>query len=111
MNPLDDQLCVDSIKKVMTIFGGKWTFLIMGTLYNGTTHFNELSRKLKISTKSLSDALKRLETHDIITRKVQPTTPITVEYALTEKGRDFQTIFAEMKTWGQKWLSEKEGDN
>lgn len=104
MNPIDDMLCIDSIKKVMEIFGGKWMFLIMGELHTGTKHFNELSKKLGVSTKSLSDALKSLESNGIIDRTVLSTIPVTVEYSLTEKGRDFERVFIEMREWGKKWL-------
>lgn len=104
MNPLDDTLCVDSLKKIMEIFGGKWTFAIMGELHMGTNHFNELIRKLGISTKSLSDALKSLEANGVVARTVLSTVPVTVEYSLTEKGRDFERVFFEMREWGKKWL-------
>ena len=97
-------LCVDSIKKIMEIFGGKWSFVIIGELHTGTKRFNELSRKLGISTKSLSDALKSLESNEIIVRTVQSTIPVIVEYSLTDKGRDFERVFIEMKKWGKKWL-------
>lgn len=89
MNPLEDKLCVESIKKATEIFGGKWSFIIMGELNTGPKRFNELSKKLGISTKSLSDALKSLESNGVIVRTVMLTTPFTVEYSLTEKGRDF----------------------
>lgn len=104
MNPLDDMICVESTRKIMDIFGGKWSFLIMGELQTGTKRFNELSRKLGISTKSLSDALKSLELNEVVVRTVRPTTPVTVEYLLTEKGRDFERVFIEMREWGKKWL-------
>jgi len=104
MNPLDDMLCVDSIKNIMNIFGGKWTFVIIGELHTGTKRFNELGRKLGISTKSLSDALKSLELHGVVVRTVHSTTPVTVEYSLTDKGRDFERVFIEMREWGKKWL-------
>lgn len=107
MKPLDDVICVDSIKHIMAIFGGKWTFAIMGELHAGTKHFNELGRKLGISTKSLADALKSLEANGIVLRTVHPTVPVTVDYVLTEKGRDFERVFVEMREWGKKWL----GDN
>lgn len=97
-------LCVDSIKKIMEIFSGKWSFVIIGELHIGAKRFNELSRKLGISTKSLSDALKSLETNGIIVRIVQSTIPVTIEYSLTDKGRDFERVFIEMKEWGKKWL-------
>ena len=104
MNPLDDTICVESIRKIMDIFGGKWSFLIIGELQTGTRHFNELSRKLGISTKSLSDALKSLGSNEVIVRTVHSTIPVTVEYSLTDKGRDFERVFIEMREWGKKWL-------
>lgn len=107
MNPLDDTLCIDSIKKIMDIFGGKWSFVIIGELHTGTKRFNELSRKLGISTKSLSDALKNLESNQVIVRTVHSTIPVTVEYSLTDKGRDFECVFIEMREWGKKWLDTK----
>jgi DNA-binding HxlR family transcriptional regulator len=103
---MDDQLCIESIKQIMEIFGGKWSFVILGELHAGTKHFNELSKNLQISTKSLSDALKKLESNGIITRTVYSTSPIKVEYSLTEKGRDFEKVFVEMRNWGMKWLNE-----
>ena len=101
-----DMLCVKSVKQIMEIFGGKWSFLIMGELHGGAKRFNEMSRNLEISTKSLSDALKNLEANGIIARTVYPTSPVTVEYALTEKGRDFEQVFFAMSEWGLKWLKD-----
>lgn len=106
MNPMDDKLCVKSIKQIMEIFGGKWSFVIIGELHAGIKHFNELSKNLGISTKSLSDALKNLESNGVITRTVHSTSPVTVEYSLTDKGRDFERVFFEMREWGIKWLKE-----
>lgn len=108
MNPKDDKLCVESIKKITEIFGGKWAFLIMGELHTGPEHFNKLRKKLGISTKSLSDALKNLELNGIIKRTVIPTTPVSIEYSLTEKARDFERVFIEMRRWGEKWLTPSE---
>lgn len=104
MIPTDDTICVDSIKKAMEIFSGKWAFLVMGELYGGPIRFNELNKRLGFSTKSLSDTLKHLEQNQIITRSVIPTVPVTVEYSLTQKGIDFQSVFLEMRNWGAKWF-------
>lgn len=105
MNSMDDKLCVELIKNIMDMFGGKWSFVIMGELYSGPKRFNELGKRLGISTKSLSDALKNLESNNVIERKVMPTTPVSVEYSLTDKGRDFKCVFIEMREWGKKWLT------
>lgn len=104
MKPTEDTLCVNSIRKIMDVFGAKWAFVIIGELHVGSKHFNELKRSLDISTKSLSDALKSLEANGVITRTVHETPPIKVEYALTDKGRDFENVFIAMREWGAKWL-------
>lgn len=106
MKPLDDSICVESLRQVMNIFGGKWTFLIIGELHSGTKQFNELSRNLKINTKSLTNSLRSLELNGIITRTVKATSPISVMYSLTDKGKDFEKVFLAMKEWGTKWLNE-----
>lgn len=100
----DDAICVESIKKIMDIIGNKWAFIVLGELSIKTMHFNELRREIGLSTKSLSDILKKLEANGIVERKVYPTTPVTVEYSLTEKGTDFQKGFIAMCEWGSKRL-------
>lgn len=103
-----DYACAKSVKQIMDIFGGKWSFIIIGELHSGPKRFNEMSRDLGISTKALSDALKSLEANGVVTRTVFPTSPVTVEYALTEKGRDFEQVFFAMSEWGMKWLKQDE---
>jgi len=34
---------------------------------------------------------------------VIPTVPVTVEYSLTEKGRDLHTVIEAMNLWAAKW--------
>jgi DNA-binding HxlR family transcriptional regulator len=104
MKPQEDILCVESIKTIMSIFGGKWAFVIISELRDGSRRFNELNRSIGLSTKSLSDSLKNLEKNGAIIRTVFSTTPVTVEYSLTEKGRDFEQVFLAMRDWGAKWL-------
>lgn len=104
MNPTEDVVCVEAIRQVMQIFSGKWTFLVMGELHTGPKRFNQLNRDIGCSTKSLSDTLKLLEENAVVSRTVQPTMPVTIEYALTEKGKDFESVFHEMRKWGEKWL-------
>lgn len=104
MNPSDDVVCLEAIRYVMQIFGSKWAFLVMGELHSGPKRFNQINKSIGCSTKSLSDTLKSLEANGIITRDVQATIPVTVEYSLTEKGKDFEHVFFEMRKWGEKWL-------
>lgn len=104
MNHNSDDICLISIKTITDIFSSKWSFVIMGELNSSPKRFNELKRSTEISTKSLSDALKSLEANGVVTRTVLTASPITVEYSLTEKGRDFEGIIVSMNKWGEKWL-------
>ena len=99
-----DSVCLTSIRGVMEIFGGKWAFLVLEQLHVGTMRFGDLRRALGVSTKSLTDTLRHLEERGIIERTVYPTVPVTVEYALTEKGRSFDSVLLAMKDWGRAWL-------
>lgn len=97
--------CLFSIQQAIQIIGGKWSFLVLGQLFSHQPQrFNQLRRNLEnISTKSLTDTLRHLERNGVIHRKVFSTVPVTVEYSLTDKGRDFKHVISEMRTWGEKW--------
>lgn len=98
-------VCMQTIKQTMDIFGGKWTILILSALYTGTKRFNEMSKDLGINTKSLTDSLRSLESNGIVIRTVNSTSPVTVTYSLTDKGRDFGQVLLLMNNWGIKWLA------
>ena len=99
-----DKGCLLPIREALRVLGGKWSFLVLMYLSLGPLRFNQLRRELEdISTKSLTDTLRHLESNDIIHRQVFPTVPVTVEYSLTEKGKDFQNVLLAMDQWGQKW--------
>ena len=69
----------------------------------GTMRFSDLSKALNVSTKSLTDTLRHLEKNGIISRTVIPTVPVTVQYALTEKGRGFDQVLLAMKAWENEY--------
>ncbi len=105
-----DHPCARSVRQIMDIFGGKWSFAIICELHSEPKRFNEIRNDLGISTKSLSDVLKNLEANGVVTRTVHSAAPITVEYALTEKGSDFEQVFIKMSEWGMKWLNQSPPD-
>jgi DNA-binding HxlR family transcriptional regulator len=99
-----DERCLPPIREALQVVGNKWSTLVLAHLFIGPQRFNQLRRMLgEISTKALTDTLRHLERNEIVERKVFPTVPVTVEYSLTEKGRDFQLVLIEMYNWGQKW--------
>lgn len=93
------------------ILGRKWVpWIICELLSTNELYFSDLLNRIegtygeKISARVLSESLTRLEESNLVERKVESDTmPIRVSYSLTEKGLDFQVIFAILKGWGMKW--------
>ncbi|MGG4048909.1 winged helix-turn-helix transcriptional regulator [Paenibacillus favisporus] len=103
MNPSDEQKCLSAVNEALQVIGSKWAFLVISQLYYGPQRFNQLRRNLStISIKSLTDILRHLEHYN---RQVYPTNPISVEYSLTEKGREYREVLFQMRQWGEKWGS------
>lgn len=97
----EEKQCWYVVGEVLKIITGKWAFLVIAELYKESKRFNQLRRNLdNVSTKSLTDILRHLEQHEVVERRVFPTVPVTVEYSLTDKGRDFQCVLQEMRKWG-----------
>ncbi|MCD9025785.1 winged helix-turn-helix transcriptional regulator [Cohnella sp. NL03-T5] len=52
----------------------------------------------------LTDTLRHLEQCGIVNRQVFPTVPVSVEYSLTESGREYGKVLLQMRQWGEKWM-------
>ena len=77
------------IRTCMKFLGGAWTPNIIWYLVGGPRRFSELRADIPaVSAKVLSARLKELESIGIIDRTVQPTSPPSVEYELTDLGRE-----------------------
>ena len=93
-----------TVERALEVIDGKWTTLILRDLLGGTRRFGELRTSLSgISPKTLTDRLRDLETHQVLTRTVYPEIPPRVEYALTEKGRALGGVVDALAQWGQDW--------
>jgi DNA-binding HxlR family transcriptional regulator len=86
---------------------GKWTLLLIKDLSEGRSRFCELERSLGgISPRTLSLRLRALEEEGIVERQTFPEVPPRVEYALTEKGRALVPLIDDMRTYGNRWLTD-----
>lgn len=79
----------------------KWSLFIIYNLgYNQTMRFSQLKGRIDgISSRMLSVTLKKLETNNVLTRKVYPEVPPRVEYQLTEFGKGFAERLIELSQW------------
>ena len=73
----------------MSLIGGAWTPNIIWYLGAGPRRFNELRGDVgDVSAKVLSARLRRLAGEGVVERRVMPTAPPSVEYELTDLGRE-----------------------
>jgi DNA-binding HxlR family transcriptional regulator len=73
----------------MELLGGAWTPNVIWHLQGGARRFSELQAYMApISAKVLSQRLKELEAKRVVRREVLNTTPPSVEYSLTDLGRE-----------------------
>jgi DNA-binding HxlR family transcriptional regulator len=86
------------------LMGDRWKVLILKELLKGTKRFGELKRAVTgISQKVLTQHLRTMEAHHLLTRKVYPQIPPKVEYTLTDIGRGLKAILDQMHECGEKY--------
>lgn len=91
--------------RAVELVGKRWTGAIVRILMDGPRRFSELLEAVPgLHDRLLSERLKELEVEGIVERRVYPETPVHVEYALTEKGRDLERVVAEVQRWADRWL-------
>ena len=92
---------LNSIADALYVIGGKWQLRIIVGLKDGTKRFNELQRLIDgISAKVLSAELKGLELNGFVKRSVFTSTPVIVEYELTEYADSLSDILDALSEWG-----------
>ena len=98
-----------SVLNVIEVLAKKWVInIISEMLAENEVYFSDLQERLinkygeTISGRTLSQALKQLEQHNLCDRIVNKETR-RVSYSLTEKGNDLEVILAVMKGFSIKW--------
>lgn len=90
------------IERGMRILGGKWTGSILWHLKDGPVRFNDLARMLGgASKKMIAERLQQLEERGLISRTVLQTSPVSVEYEVTEFGRTALRFLDELRIWSE----------
>jgi DNA-binding HxlR family transcriptional regulator len=95
-----------SFELAVDMFGGKWKGLVLWNLNNGVMRNGELKRAIpKITQKMLTQTLRDLETHKLITRKVYQVVPPKVEYTITDEAKKLIPILQSIQDWGNYMVS------
>jgi DNA-binding HxlR family transcriptional regulator len=82
----------------------KWTPLVLYLLQHGPVRYTRLKRQIGgITQKMLTQTLRKLEKEGLVIRTVYPTSPPTVEYALTPLGETLRAPLGEMFHWASNY--------
>jgi DNA-binding HxlR family transcriptional regulator len=97
------------IDQIWSVLGKTWALLVLKKLAEkDVTRFNEIKKAIpQISNTVLSERLRDLEEHGLITKKVYAQIPIRVEYSLTKQARDLGKILERLDGWVIKWGKRK----
>jgi DNA-binding HxlR family transcriptional regulator len=91
------------LRTCMAVLSGAWTPNVIWCLSANPRRFNELLADIPgISAKVLTARLRTLEQKGVLTRNVVQTSPPSVEYALTEIGRELMPAIAAIAEVGTK---------
>jgi len=79
--------------------------LVVGLLGQRPHRFGELLHGIDgISQKMLTQTLRSLEFDGLVSRRVKPTVPITVEYSLTPTGRTLTEPLEAIRRWAEQYI-------
>ena len=99
--------CCPHFHRAVELVGKRWTGAILYVLLtnDGPLRFSEIGHAVPdLSDRLLSERMKELEAAGIVERHVTATSPIKVEYELTERGRELSPALGELKRWADRWL-------
>lgn len=93
------------IVDIWEVLGKRWSLHILKNLStNDTVRFNELKRLIpEISSTVLSQRLLELEREGLVSKKIYSEIPIRVEYSLTVRTKELETILQQLNNWINKW--------
>jgi DNA-binding HxlR family transcriptional regulator len=89
-----------TVTEVLNRVGDKWSMQVVMKLGDGSLRFNELRRAIDgISQRMLTRTLRGLERDGLVNRKVTPSIPPRVDYALTPLGQSLRCPVDALGEW------------
>jgi DNA-binding HxlR family transcriptional regulator len=93
--------CPDLIRTALDVIAAKWAAPILVALATEQepVRYAGLQRVIAVTPKELAKNLRALETAGVVRRRVHPTVPPSVDYALTELGRSLWPAIENLADW------------
>ena len=89
---------------VMDLISRRWMGVVLRVLLTGPHRFGEILAAVPgLSDPLLTQRLRELQAKHLLERRVLATSPVHVEYELTEAGRDLERSIRVIAEWAEKW--------
>ncbi len=86
-------------RPILDQIANKWSMMCMAVL-DEPRRYNEIKRRLGgVTQRVLTQTLRKLERDGLIERRVLPTSPVGVEYAITPLGESLREPFGHLYDW------------
>lgn len=96
-------------REILERIANKWTMLVVLALEGGTLRFSHLRARVEgVTQKMLTQTLRALERDGMVSRRVYPTVPVTVEYTLTPLGHSLSQAVSVIRNWAYQNMPEIE---
>src|SRR3979490_28122 len=93
----------EEVRQAAALLERRWQLSILYAALTGAIRFNEFADAVAgISPRMLSERLRDLEAAGLVQRTVIPSSPPTVEYRLTERGRKLGPIIEAMRNYARE---------
>jgi DNA-binding HxlR family transcriptional regulator len=93
----------DEVRQTADLLERRWQLSIIYAALSGALRFSEFAEVVAgISPRMLSERLRDLESAGLVKRTVIPSSPPTVEYRLTERGRRLAPILEAMRAYARE---------
>lgn len=93
-----DENCI--VHQSLNIIGDKWSILVLMSLIKGSQRTHMIQKEVVgISSKMLSQTLRKLEFYELISKEVFPVVPPRVEYSLTPFGTSLIKPLDSLFSW------------
>jgi DNA-binding HxlR family transcriptional regulator len=91
------------VRETASLLERRWQLSILYAALTGAIRFNEFAEAVAgISPRMLSERLRDLEGAGLVQRTVIPSSPPTVEYRLTERGRRLGPLIEAMRDYASQ---------
>jgi len=88
------------------LIGRRWTGAILQALFRGQHRYGDIRVTVpNLSDTMLTQRLRELETEGVVARRALATSPVRVEYHLTEKGLALAPVIDALMAWADAWVA------